>query len=57
MTTEIWFTTNNKGAKSAWYFNFRVRRAFRIAMAKAELMIATGEAEIIAKPSYVGAGA
>jgi hypothetical protein len=51
---EIWITKNAKSNQaSAWYFNIKMNRSFRVAMAKAELMIMTGEAVLIPKPWWI----
>jgi hypothetical protein len=48
---QIWITKNAKSNhSSAWYFNMKMNRSFRLPMAQAELMIMTGEATLIEKP-------
>lgn len=42
--TEIWFTATKTGKRRAYYFSTRAFRSFPLPLAKAELMIATGEA-------------
>ena len=51
---QIWITEGAKGNKSAWYFNMKANRSFRLPMAEARLMLWTGKAELIAKPYWVG---
>jgi hypothetical protein len=43
-TEEIWFTTTKTGTRRAYYYSMRGFRAFPLPLAKAELMIATGQA-------------
>lgn len=41
---EIWFGTDSKGRRIAHRWNTRQLRAFRVGLAEAELLIATGQA-------------
>lgn len=52
---EIWTTTTKSGQVTYWYFSTRAFRAFRMARADAELMIATEAAVLTTKPFWVGA--
>lgn len=51
---EIWTTTSKNGQVGYYYFSTRAFRAFRMARAEAELMLATGGAVLVSKPDWVG---
>lgn len=53
---EIWFTTSRKGAKRAYFFSYPLLRAMPMPLAKAELLIAQGQADLLpANPWKVSA--
>ena len=41
----IEFKYTKKGQKTAWYYSTKAMRKFRISLAEAEMLIATGQAE------------
>lgn len=43
---EIWFASDKRGRKAAWYFSTLAGRALRVPLAEAELMAATGTADV-----------
>lgn len=51
---EIWFTTTTTGSRRAWYFNNSAFRACQLAIAEAEMLIATEQATQVTKPEFVG---
>jgi len=51
---EIWFTVNTKGQRQAWFFSTYSGRSHRMAMAEADLMIATGVGVRTTKPEWLG---
>lgn len=53
-TQELWITTSKNGQVGYYYFSTRAFRAFRMARAEAELMLATGGAVLVTKPDWVG---
>lgn len=53
-TEEIWFTTTKTGTRRAYYFSRLAMRALPLPLAKAELMIATGQSVQVSRPSWVG---
>jgi hypothetical protein len=41
----IEFKYTAKGKKTAWYYSYKAARKFRLKLAEAEMLIATGQAE------------
>jgi len=41
----IWFQTNRNGRRAAYYWSSRAFRSFPIGLARAELLVATGDAD------------
>lgn len=51
---ELWTTTSKSGQVRYWHFSTRAFRAFPVARAEAELMLATEAAVLVSKPEWVG---
>ncbi len=43
----IWFQTTRKGQRQAYRYDIRQMRTFRMKLAKAEMLVATGQADEI----------
>lgn len=43
----IWFTTDRRGKRTAYYWSYLTGRAIRLPYADAEIMRATGTADVI----------